>query len=53
MRFKEYDAVIVTSSGSIDTYTFYKGGTSGTIVGTDYLVWTDSTRNFLANVQMR
>jgi hypothetical protein len=48
-----YDYVNVVSGGTSDTYTFYKGTSSGSLVGTTILVYTDSSKAILSKVFMQ
>ena len=46
-----YDYVAVTyPTTSTETYTFYSGGSGGTIVATVALVYTDNTKNSLSTL---
>lgn len=48
---KIYDAITYTStSATVDTYQYYKGGTSGTLVATLTITWTNSTKTILVSV---
>lgn len=48
---KSYDSIVYTNtSGTVDTYTYYTGGTGGTLVATVTVTWTDSTKTVLTSV---
>jgi len=45
-----YDAITYTAtSGTVDTYQYYTGGTGGTLVATLTVTYTDSTHNTLVS----
>jgi len=50
--YRDSDAVVITYGNSADTYQFYRGGTSGTLVGTDVLIYSSTSKTILSTVVM-
>jgi len=54
MRFVKnaFDYVSLAQASTTDTYTFYQGGSGGTLVNTVTITYTDSSKNTLSNVAL-
>lgn len=47
-----FDYVSLTQSSTTDTYTFYQGGSGGTLVNTVTITYTGSDKGTLSNVAL-
>jgi hypothetical protein len=45
----DYVAMVLSSGDTVETYTFKKGGASGTVTGTVVVTYTDNTREILVS----
>src|SRR4051812_13921659 len=49
---EKYDAIVYTNtSGTVDTYTYKSGGTSGTTVATVTITYTDNTKATISTIE--